>query len=298
MSNHRVQPRCFWLFAGPALAGFLLFSLGPMLYSLWLSFCAYDVVAPPRFIGLTNYLYLIAHDPAFWPSVKVTLVFALVQVPLTVASALGVALLLNQPVGARGFWRAVYFLPSILPQAASVAVFVYIFQADGGLLNRLLALAGITGPAWTTSAVWALPVLILISLWGFGYPMVIFLGGLQTVPRELYEAAHLDGAGAWARFRHVTLPLISPVLFFNIVMGVIGALKVFDLAYAFGAAQGLIPGGPARATLFYGLNLYQQAFTYFHMGLASAMAWLLFAVIIGLTWLNFRLGRRWVHYGD
>lgn len=298
MSNHRVQPRCFWLFAGPALAGFLLFSLGPMLYSLWLSFCAYDVVAPPRFIGLTNYLYLIAHDPAFWPSVKVTLVFALVQVPLTVASALGVALLLNQPVGARGFWRAVYFLPSILPQAASVAVFVYIFQADGGLLNRLLALAGITGPAWTTSAVWALPVLILISLWGFGYPMVIFLGGLQTVPRELYEAAHLDGAGAWARFRHVTLPLISPVLFFNIVMGVIGSLKVFDLAYAFGAAQGLIPGGPARATLFYGLNLYQQAFTYFHMGLASAMAWLLFAVILGLTWLNFRLGRRWVHYGD
>jgi multiple sugar transport system permease protein len=298
MSNHRVQPRCFWLFAGPALAGFVLFSLGPMLYSLWLSFCTYDVVAPPRFTGLTNYLYLIAHDPAFWPSVKVTLVFALVQVPLTVASALGVALLLNQPVGARGFWRAVYFLPSILPQAASVAVFVYIFQADGGLLNRLLALAGITGPAWTTSPVWALPVLILISLWGFGYPMVIFLGGLQNVPRELYEAAHLDGAGPWARFRHVTLPLISPVLFFNIVMGVIGALKVFDLAYAFGAAQGLIPGGPARATLFYGLNLYQQAFTYFHMGLASAMAWLLFAVILGLTWFNFRLGRRWVHYGD
>jgi multiple sugar transport system permease protein len=298
MSNHRVQPRCFWLFAGPALAGFVMFSLGPMLYSLWLSFCTYDVVAPPRFTGLTNYLYLIAHDPAFWPSVKVTLVFALVQVPLTVASALGVALLLNQPVGARGFWRAVYFLPSILPQAASVAVFVYIFQADGGLLNRLLALAGITGPAWTTSPVWALPVLILISLWGFGYPMVIFLGGLQNVPRELYEAAHLDGAGPWARFRHVTLPLISPVLFFNIVMGVIGALKVFDLAYAFGAAQGLIPGGPARATLFYGLNLYQQAFTYFHMGLASAMAWLLFAVILGLTWFNFRLGRRWVHYGD
>lgn len=298
MSDHRVQPRCFWLFAAPAFAGFALFSLGPMLYSLWLSFCAYDVVSPPRFIGLRNYVYLIMADPSFWPSVKVTLVFALVQVPLTVASALGVALLLNQPVGARGFWRAVYFLPSILPQAASVAVFVYIFQADGGLLNRLLALAGVTGPAWTTSAVWALPVLILISLWGFGYPMVIFLGGLQNVPRELYEAAHLDGAGAWARFRHVTLPLISPVLFFNIVMGVIGSLKVFDLAYAFGAAQGLIPGGPARATLFYGLNLYQQAFTYFHMGLASAMAWLLFAVILGLTWLNFRLGRRWVHYGD
>lgn len=296
MNDHRTQQRWFWLFAGPALLGFALFSLGPMLYSLWLSFCSYDVVAPPRFIGVTNYLYLIYHDPAFWPSVQVTLVFTLVQVPLTMAAALGVALLLNQPVQARGFWRSVYFLPSILPQAASVAVFVYIFQGDGGLLNRLLALGGITGPAWTTSSTWALPVLIVISLWGFGYPMVIFLGGLQNVPRELYEAAHIDGAGAWARFRHVTLPLISPVLFFNLVMGVIGALKVFDLAYAFGAAQGLVPGGPARATLFYGLNLYQQAFTYFHMGLASAMAWLLFAVILGLTWFNFRLGRRWVHY--
>jgi len=298
MNSRRPEVLWFWLFAGPALAGFALFSLWPMAESLWLSFCQYDVVAPARFTGLRNYVYLLTSDPAFWPSVKVTLVFTAVQLPLSVAAALGVALLLNQPGRGRGFWRAVYFLPSILPQAASVAVFVYIFQADGGLLNRLLALGGITGPAWTSSPVWALPVLIAISLWGFGYPMVIFLGGLQTVPRELYEAAHIDGAGAWARFRHITLPLISPVLFFNVVMGVIGALKVFDLAYAFGAAQGLIPGGPARATLFYGLNLYQQAFTYFHMGLASAMAWLLFAVILLLTWLNFRLGRRWVHYGD
>ena len=298
MNSRRPETLWFWLFAGPALAGFALFSLWPMLESLWLSFCQYDVVAPARFIGLRNYVYLLTSDPAFWPSVKVTLVFTAVQMPLSVAAALGVALLLNQPGRGRGFWRAVYFLPSILPQAASVAVFVYIFQADGGLLNRLLALGGVTGPAWTSSPVWALPVLIAISLWGFGYPMVIFLGGLQTVPRELYEAAHIDGAGAWARFRHITLPLISPVLFFNVVMGVIGALKVFDPAYAFGAAQGLIPGGPARATLFYGLNLYQQAFTYFHMGLASAMAWILFAVILLLTWLNFRLGRRWVHYGD
>jgi multiple sugar transport system permease protein len=282
MNSRRAELFWFWLFTGPALAGFVLFNLWPMLASLWLSFCQYDVVSPPQFQGLRNYAYL----------------FAAVQMPLSVAAALGVALLLNQPVRGRGFWRAVYFLPSILPQAASVAVFVYIFQADGGLLNRLLGLAGITGPAWTSSPFWALPVLILISLWGFGYPMVIFLGGLQNVPRELYEAAHIDGAGAWARFRHITLPLISPVLFFNVVMGVIGALKVFDLAYAFGAAQGLIPGGPARATLFYGLNLYQQAFAYFHMGLASAMAWLLFAVILLITWLNFRLGRRWVHYGD
>jgi multiple sugar transport system permease protein len=296
--NRRAETFWFWLFAGPALLGFALFSLGPMLRSLWLGFCQYDVVSAPRFIGLRNYVYLATADPAFWASVRVTLVFTAVQVPLALASALGVALLLNQPVPARGFWRGVYFLPSILPQAASVAVFVYIFQADGGLLNRLLGLAGLSGPAWITSPTWALPVLIVISLWGFGTPMVVFLAGLQGIPRELHEAAHLDGAGAWARFRHVTLPLLSPILFFNLVMGVIGALKVFDLAYAFGAAQGLVPGGPARATLFYGLNLYQQAFTYFHLGLASAMAWLLFAVIALITWLNFRLGRRWVHEGN
>lgn len=288
----------FWLFTGPALAGFVCFSLWPMLDSLWLSFCQDEVITPPRFIGLQNYLYLFTHDPSFWPSVKVTLVFTAVQVPLAIVAALAMALLLNQPVRARGFWRAVYFLPSILPQAAYAVIFGYIFQADGGLLNRLLAVGGIHGPAWTTSPSWALPVLIAMSLWSFGYPMVIFLAGLQTVPRELHEAALMDGAGAWVRFRHITLPLISPVLFFNLVMGVIGALKVFDLAYAFSVVQGIGPGGPARATLFYGLNLYQQAFGFFHMGVASAMAWLLFAFTLAITLLNFRIARRWVHYGD
>lgn len=288
----------FWVFTGPALVGFVCFSLWPMLYSFWLSFCRDEVITPARFIGFQNYIYLFAHDPSFWPSVKVTLVFTAVQVPLAIVAALALALLLNQPVRARGFWRAVFFVPSLLPQAAYAVIFGYIFQADGGLLNRLLAVGGIHGPAWSTSPTWALPVLIAMSLWSFGYPMVIFLGGLQTVPRELHEAAHIDGAGAWARFRHITLPLISPVLLFNLVMGAIGALKVFDIAYAFSVVQGLSPGGPARATLFYGLNLYQQAFGFFHMGLASAMAWLLFAFIAVVTYLNFRASRRWVHYED
>jgi len=298
MNARRSRLLWFWLFAGPAIAGFAAFSLWPMVDSLWLSFCRYEVVAPPRFIGLRNYTYLFTRDQSFWPSVRVTLIFTVTEVPLTLVLGLGLALLLDQPVRARGFWRSVYFLPSILPQVVYAVVFVYLFQADGGPLNRLLAIAGITGPAWTTSQTWALPVLILASLWGFGYPMVIFLGGLQNVPGELYEAARIDGAGAWARFRHVTLPLISPVIFFNGVMGVIAALKVFDLAFTFGEAQGKSPGSPARATLFYGLNLYEQAFGYFHMGLACAMAWLLFAVVLIITAINFRLGRRWVHYGD
>jgi multiple sugar transport system permease protein len=298
MNIRRAERLTFWLFAGPAVIGFVAFSLWPMLYSLWLSFCQYDVVAPPRFIGLRNYLYLFQHDPSFWPSVRVTLVFTAVQVPLAIFAALAFALLLHQPVRARGFWRAVYFLPSILPQAAYAVIFGYIFQGDGGLLNRLLALGGIEGRAWTTSPDSALAVLIAMSLWAFGYPMVIFLAGLQNVPRELHEAAHIDGAGAWARFRHITLPLISPVLFFNLIMGMIAALKVFDLAYAFSITQNLPPGGPARATLFYGLNLYQQAFGFFHMGLASAMAWLLFLFVMAVTALNFRFSRRWVHYDN
>jgi len=296
MNIRRADQFTFWLFAGPALAGFVAFSLWPMLYSLWLSFCQYEVISPPRFIGLRNYIHLFYYDAAFWPSVKVTLMFTLVQVPLSIIAALAFALLLNQPVRARGFWRAIYFLPSILPQAAYAVIFGYIFQGDGGLLNRLLALVGIEGQPWTMSSDWALPVLIAMSLWAFGYPMVIFLAGLQNVPRELHEAAHIDGAGAGARFRHITLPLLSPVMFFNLIMGVIAALKVFDLAYAFSVTQNMPPGGPARATLFYGLNLYQQAFGFFHMGLASAMAWLLFLFVMVVTVINFRFSRRWVHY--
>lgn len=296
MNIRRADRLTFWLFAGPALAGFVAFSLWPMLYSLWLSFCQYEVITPPRFIGLRNYIHLFHYDAAFWPSVKVTLIFSIVQVPLAIIAALAFALLLHQPVRAKGFWRSVYFLPSILPQATYAVIFGYIFQGDGGLLNRLLALGGIEGQPWTTSPDWALPVLIMMSLWAFGYPMVIFLAGLQNVPRELHEAAHIDGAGAWGRFRHITMPLISPVMFFNLIMGVIAALKVFDLAYAFSITQNMPPGSPARATLFYGLNIYQQAFGFFHMGLASAMAWLLFLFVMVVTAINFGFSRRWVHY--
>jgi multiple sugar transport system permease protein len=294
----RTEVVWFWLFAGPAVAGFLLFAFVPMIWSLYLSLCRYDVIHPPEFIGLSNYFYLLRNDPAFWPSVKVTAVFAVVNVPASLISALAVAILLNQKVFLQGMFRTVFFLPSILPAAASTAVFVFIFDPDNGLLNSLLAKVGIIGPAWLTSSEWALPTLILISLWGFGSAMLIFLGSLQGISQELHEAAAIDGAGTWSRFRNVTLPQISPVIFFNLVMGVIAALKVFDLAFAFGAAQGKEPGGPARATLFYVLNLYDKGFNYFHMGLASAMAWLLFIVVVALTAFNFWAAKKWVHYNN
>jgi multiple sugar transport system permease protein len=281
----------------PAVFGFVVLSLGPMLASAWLSLTRYDVVTPAQFIGLDNYLYLMTEDPAFWPSVKVTLVYAAVSVPLGLVLSLSIALLLNRRVRLLGTFRTIYFLPSLLPATASGVVWVYIFHPNQGLLNRLLARAGIQGPAWTQSVDWALPALIIMSLWSFGGAMVIFLAGLQDVPRSLYEAAELDGAGTFQRFRHVTFPVLSPVVFFNLVMGLIGALKAFDSAYVFGMTSSGVPGGPARATLFYVLNLYLKAFNYFHMGLASAMAWLLFTAILLLTWLNFRLAKRWVHVG-
>ena len=283
--------------AGPAVVGFVLFSLGPMLASGYLSLTRYDVVTPPQFIGVDNYVYLVRHDPAFWPSVRVTLVYAAVSVPLGLALSLGVALLLNRRVRMLGAFRTIYFLPSLLPATASGVVWVYIFHPSHGLLNRLLAQAGVQGPAWTQSVDWALPALIIMGLWGFGGAMVIFLAGLQDVPASLYEAAELDGASTFEQFRHVTVPILSPVIFFNLVMGLIGAFKAFDSAYVFGMTSTGVPGGPARATLFYVLNLYLKAFNYFHMGLASAMAWLLFLAIVLLTWLNFRLAKRWVHTG-
>jgi multiple sugar transport system permease protein len=287
----------FWVMASPAIAGFVIFNFGPMLASGYLSLTQYDVVSPARFIGFDNYLYLMREDPAFWPSVKVTLVYASVSVPVGLLLSLSIALLLNRRVRMLGTFRTIYFLPSLLPATASAVVWIYIFHPNQGLLNRLLAQVGVAGPAWTQSVDWALPALIIMGLWGFGGAMVIFLAGLQDVPRSLYEAAELDGANIFQRFRNVTFPIISPVVFFNLVMGLIGAFKAFDSAYAFGMTSSGVPGGPARATLFYVLNLYLKAFNYFHMGLAAAMAWLLFAAIVLLTWVNFRLAKRWVHTG-
>lgn len=283
--------------AGPALLGFFTFTLAPMVMSLWLSLTKYDVIHPPEFIGLKNYAYALTQDPSFCPSVKVTFVYTLFSVPLGIASSLGVAMLLNCKVRGIGIFRTIYFLPSLLPSTASAILWVWIFNPNQGLLNSALALAGIHGPAWTQSTTWALPALIIMGLWGFGSGMIVFLAGLQDVPASLYEAAEIDGASRVRQFWHITLPMISPVLFFNLVMGIIGAMKVFDQAYVFGNASGVGAGGPARATLFYVLNLYQKAFQFFHMGLGSAMAWMLFIVIMILTALNFILSKKWVHSG-
>ncbi|MCX7918188.1 MAG: sugar ABC transporter permease [bacterium] len=289
------QTLWFYLMILPSLVGFGLFTFGPMVYSFYLSFTKYNVVTPPKFIGLKNYLYLLTMDPGFWPSVKVTFIYAIVSVPLHIVISLSIALLLSANIRCIGLFRTIYFLPSLLPATASGILWIWIFNPNYGLLNKILATVGIEGPAWTLSTTWALPALIIMGLWGFGGGMIIFLAGLRNIPRTFYEAAEMDGANLFQKFINITFPMLSPVIFFNFVMGLIGAMKVFDQAYVFGAA-GPGPGGPARATLFYVLYLYQKAFGHFHMGLGCAMAWMLFVAIVILTYCNFKLSKKWVFY--
>ena len=291
------QTLWFYIMTGPALVGFFLLTLGPMVMSLYLSFTKYNVVTPPEFIGWSNYMYLLFKDPSFWPAVKVTFIFGVVSVPLGLTVSLLVALLLSNDVKFLGVFRTIYFLPSLLPATASGILWMWIFNPNFGLLNQMLAKVGIEGPAWTMSTTWALPALIIMGLWGFGGGMIIFLAGIKGIPVTLYEAAELDGARPLQKFWNITIPMISPVIFFNLVMGLIGAMKVFDQAYVFGTA-GPGPGGPARATLFYVLYLYQKSFGHFHMGMGCAMAWMLFIVIVILTYINFVLSKRWVHYSS
>jgi multiple sugar transport system permease protein len=280
----------FLLLAGPALVGFLVFRMLPILEVLRASLHRIEFGAPEKWVGLANYTYLLGHDPAFWPSVRVTLTYAILSLPLSLLVSLGAALLVWN--AGRPLLRAIYFLPAILPPVASAAIWTWVLHPENGLLNRSLALVGVQGPAWTQSVDWALPSLVLMGLWGFGGSMIVLLAGLDSMPREEHEAAAIDGAGAWQRFLHVTLPHLAPLLFFNAVMELIGALRVFDTAFAFGLASGNGVGGPARATLFMGLGVYLKAFGYFHFGLACAQACLLAATAGLVSWAAIAAWRR------
>ena len=278
-----------YLFMAPAVIGFLLFTLFPMLASLGLSFTEYDLLSPPKWIGIENYARMIA-DPFFWQSLKVTLTYAVVALPLGLVAALAVAILMNQNVPGITFWRTVYVLPSVLTGVSVAILWRWLFNPEFGLLNTLLGYIGIDGPNWLGSPTWALPSLILIGLWGIGGSMLVYLAGLQGIPSELYEAVEIDGGAAWTKFRYVTLPMLSPVILFNLVVGLIGTFQYFTEAYV------LTKGGPENSTLFYMLYLYRNAFTYFEMGYASALAWTLFMLVLVLTIAVFKSTPMWVHY--
>lgn len=285
----RREALTFYLLITPWLVGFVVFLAYPMLRSLYLSFTDYSLLAPPVWVGSRNFERIL-HDPDFWQSLKVTIIFALGSVVGGTLIALGTAMLLAQPLRGIRFWRTIYFMPSVLSSIAVAILWLFVFRPEGGLLNIVLGWFGIEGPSWVTSETWALPALIIMSWWTVGGQIVIFLAGLKGIPQQLYEAAEIDGANGRARFRYVTVPMLSPTIFFNLVLGIIGALQVFDVGWV------MTRGGPNDATLFYMINLYERAFSYVQMGYASALAWILFVIIMVITLLVIRSSAAWVYY--
>jgi multiple sugar transport system permease protein len=292
-------------FLSPWIAGFTIFFGYPLVMTAYYSFTHYDLLSAPRWVGLANYRFLFQGDQQVWPAVSNTLWFMAVAVPANALFAFGVALMLSRARRGNGFFRTVFYLPALVPPVAATLGFVYLLNPGTGPVNSLLGALGIQGPLWFDSPQWSKPSLVLLGMWGVGNLMIIFLAALVDVPKHLYESASLDGAGSFQQLRYVTLPTISPVILFAVVIGVIEALQYFTQAYvastiAAGSAAGATEGAnslgyPLESTLFYPILLYQQGFRYFNMGYASAMAMLLLLVALGVTVLIIRNSRRWVH---
>ena len=288
----RRQDNAGYLFLLPWFVG-ILFTVGPFLVSLYLAFTDYNLINPPKWSGLANIREMI-DDPKLHQSLKVTFIYVIVSVPLSLAAALGVAMVLHKGIRGLAIYRSVYYLPSLLGgSVAIVMLWRYIFGSQG-VVNQGLALIGIHGPGWTSDPDYALTTLILLHVWTFGAPMVIFLAGLKQIPAMYYEAAAMDGASSWRQFRSITLPLLSPIIFFNLVQSLIASFQTFTQSYVLSGGS----GGPAGSTLFYNLYLYQKGFAEFDMGYASSLAWLLLVIIAGFTAVNFLGARYWVFYDN
>lgn len=289
-SLRRCEAITFYLFIAPWAIGFLVFGAGPIIASLVLSFTNYNIVSSPLFVGPANYGEMVSNDPVFTTSLVNTVYYTVIFVPAQIIVAFALALLLNVKVRGVAVYRTLFYLPSIVPAVASSVLWIWILEPQWGLLNSALHFVGVEGPLWLASMNWSKPSLILMALWGSGGAMIIFLAGLQGVPVHLHEAAMIDGAGRWKRFWHVTVPMMSPTIFFVLVLGIIGSFQVFTAAYI------MTDGGPNNSTLFYLLYLYRQAFHFLNMGYASAMAWLLLLIIMAFTLVQLWLAPRWVYY--
>jgi len=290
-SLSRINTRNGLLFCLPWLLGLSVFLIYPLCAALYYSLCDYSVLLPPVFIGLDNYVDL-ANDPLFWKSLGNTAYFAFGSVCLGLFVSLGLALLLNTKVKALGLYRTIFFLPSLMPVVASSILWMWMYNGQSGLINTALHAVGVNGPAWLADPAWAKPAIVIMAVWGAGNAMVVYLAGLQDVPTSLYEAAIIDGAGFFQRLFHVTLPMISPVIYFNVVLSVISGFQAFTQAFIMTGST----GAPERSTLFYVLNLYNVGFQDLRMGYASAMAWVLFVIILLLTWAATKLSQRFVTY--
>ena len=288
-----------YIFLLPWIIGLAVFVLGPILFSLGLSFFDYTLGQGASFVGLANWARAFTQDELFWPSLGKTFLYTAVVVPLSVFGALLVAILLNNRLRATTFYRTVFFMPHLTPVVAAIYIWLWLLNPQYGLLNEIiwqigyhLTGTGFKGPGWFSDPVWAMPALMAVALWAAigGNMMVIFLAGLQGIPQELYEAASIDGANSLSRFRHVTIPMISPTLFFNSVLACIAAFQTFELPFIG------TKGGPAYATWLYGLHIYRTSFEFFDMGYGATLAWILFIILSVFTFIQFRGSRRWVYY--
>lgn len=283
-----------FLLVTPWVLGFCLLTAWPILSSMYYSLTQYGILSAPKWVGLQNYIRLFTKDRLFWRSLVVTFYYTFTAVPMGLVFGLFLALLLNENVRFQGFFRTVFYLPAVLSGVAVAVMWTWVFNPRYGALNWLLSLVGIKGPAWLSSPQWALPAVVIMSLWGVGGGMLIYLGGLQGIPTDLYDAAKVDGAGRLQRFFHVTLPMLTPVLFYNLVQGIIGSFQVFTPAYV------MTGGGPVYATHFYVFYIYQSAFSYAHgaggMGYSCALAWILFIIIMFFTFFILKSSPAWVYY--
>jgi multiple sugar transport system permease protein len=290
MNQERRAVVAFFMFLLPWLIGFLTFQVGPMIASAVLVFYKYDILSPPTWVGLSNVRQMFGGDKLFGQSLRITAEYTVIVVPLGILIGYAMALLLNRGIVGLSFWRTAYYLPSVVPTVATAFLWSWIFNRDFGPLNGALSLLGIQGPNWLGSEDWVIPAFIVMALWGAGGGLIIYLAALQQVPTSLYDAAKVDGANAFQRLRHVTLPMTSFVIFFTFVTGLIGTFQVFGSGFV------LTAGGPNNASLFYVLYLYQVGWQFLHMGYASALAWFLFLVILALTVLVIRGSRNLVYY--
>lgn len=286
------ETRAGWLTISPWIVGFVIFTLGPILASLYFSFTSYNVVQPARFVGFENYRRIFVDDPLFRKSLFNTLVYTALHVPLHVFTALGAAMLLSRAAKMQGIFRTLFYLPSMTPAVATALLWLWILNPNDGLVNRFLRFLHLPAPSWTVDPFWMKPAVVIMSVWTLGGAMLIFLAGLKNIPVTLYEAAQLDGATSWQQFRYITFPMLSSVTFFIATITLISSLQTMTQGYVMFDKD----GGNQNAALFYIMYLFKRAFEYFQMGYASALAWMLFLVIGLLTAAQFYLSRRWVYY--
>ncbi|HEU5101047.1 MAG TPA: sugar ABC transporter permease [Roseiflexaceae bacterium] len=281
-----------FLFVVPWVISLLVFTAYPVIAAFYLSFTDYNIVEPPKWIGMENYVKMFSEDLSFWKAVGNSAYYALISVPLGLVSSLALALILNMRARGIGIYRTIFYLPALAPPVASTIIFILLMNPQNGLINLLLGSVGLPKPGWLTDPNWSKPALIIMSLWVVGAGALIFLAGLKEIPQSLLDAAAIDGAGSWHQFRYITIPLLTPVILFNLVMGVIGSFQVFTQALVIGGTT----GKPLESTLMFMVIIYRNAFAYFAMGYASALAVVLFVAILLVTLVIFRSSSAWVYY--